>query len=602
MPKPKQTVRLRPADPFDLIRWLARTQSDPRKAVAELVQNSIDAKARRVRIERRRVRGAPCLFVRDDGDGILRELDREAALRHIATHIGYSHKRGLSPRQRQEEVIAGKYGIGLLGFWAIGRHMEMRSRVGGAALHVLRMHEDDPAAEIASHPVALDAPPAYTEIAVLELHEAALRPLGGRRLAEYLAAELRGPILASGCVVEVHDAMARGTAQKRFQVLPRAFPGERLELPEHIDVAGHAPARVELYLARGQERPSVQLACAGTIVADDIGALSALGFDAAPWTGCDLTGVIDFPGFTVPPGTRRGVVPDAAAAAFVRAIEALEPLVRAELARLESVRRAAIDRQIVDELRRALRGLRNRLPHYELPAIAEGHERDAPAAETTGAPLPPTSMPEVAPDEEVAQQPELLPPGPLASVRIVPEQVEVPAGAERRVHAVCTDDYGVRVGAGIELLWALDGVGFRLLGGGARPAVAADSEVRPGSQARLLVTAQQGLNRASATATVVAVEALAGESERGLGVPRPELIDDPTGGWRSRLDGERWQVNASHEDYVALSRDARARVRYLLLLLSKEIVQRNYGAPGTELVLERLVEVLAHAERNLRGG
>jgi hypothetical protein len=34
---------LRPADPFDLIRWLARSQSDPRKAVAELVQNSIDA-------------------------------------------------------------------------------------------------------------------------------------------------------------------------------------------------------------------------------------------------------------------------------------------------------------------------------------------------------------------------------------------------------------------------------------------------------------------------------------------------------------------------------------------------------------------------------
>src|SRR5205823_2941837 len=116
---PSSSFKLRPADPFDLIRWLARTQSDPRKAVAELVQNSIDANAKHVRIERRRLRGAPCLFVRDDGEGILPALEREAALRHIATHIGYSHKRGLSPRQRQEEVIAGKYGIGLLGFWAI---------------------------------------------------------------------------------------------------------------------------------------------------------------------------------------------------------------------------------------------------------------------------------------------------------------------------------------------------------------------------------------------------------------------------------------------------------------------------------------------------
>ena len=30
------SLKLRPADPFDLIRWLARSQSDPRKAVAEM--------------------------------------------------------------------------------------------------------------------------------------------------------------------------------------------------------------------------------------------------------------------------------------------------------------------------------------------------------------------------------------------------------------------------------------------------------------------------------------------------------------------------------------------------------------------------------------
>ena len=46
-------VRLQPADAFDLIRWLARSQSDPRKAVAELVQNAIDANARTIAIERR---------------------------------------------------------------------------------------------------------------------------------------------------------------------------------------------------------------------------------------------------------------------------------------------------------------------------------------------------------------------------------------------------------------------------------------------------------------------------------------------------------------------------------------------------------------------
>src|SRR3954451_10977821 len=104
---PTSTLKLRPADPFDLIRWLARSKSDPRKAVAELVQNSLDANARRVAIERRRVRRAPALVIRDDGEGIVPELSREAALRAIATNIGHSRKRGLSPRERHDEIVAG---------------------------------------------------------------------------------------------------------------------------------------------------------------------------------------------------------------------------------------------------------------------------------------------------------------------------------------------------------------------------------------------------------------------------------------------------------------------------------------------------------------
>ena len=45
-PATQQRVRLRPENPFELIRLLARSQTDPRKAVAELAQNSLDANAR----------------------------------------------------------------------------------------------------------------------------------------------------------------------------------------------------------------------------------------------------------------------------------------------------------------------------------------------------------------------------------------------------------------------------------------------------------------------------------------------------------------------------------------------------------------------------
>ena len=85
------------------------------------------------------------------------------------------------------------------------------------------------------------------------------------------------------------------------------------------------------------------------------------------------------------------------------------------------------------------------------------------------------------------------------------------------------------------------------------------------------------------------------------GVPEPHLVSDADGRWRSRMAGDFWEVNDVHEDYRALRAEPRARVRYLLALLAKEIVVRSTGQPELGEPLESLVEVLAHAERNLRG-
>jgi len=588
-----RTLVLRPADPFDLIRWLARSQSDPRKAVAELVQNSIDAHARRIVVSRRRLRGGPALTVRDDGEGVLPGIGREEALRYIATNIGSSRKRSLSPEQRRRLVVTGQYGVGLLGFWSIGHRMEIRSRVAGSSVHVLRLIEDEPRVRLDELPAEIASPETFTEIVVTELHETGSRALSGRRLAEYLAAELRGPILASGVEMEVHDAMAKGTAQKRFSVVPRRFTGEPLRLAAELPVAGFPSAHVELYLARGAERPAIQVSCVGTLVADDVGELHALDLDEAPWVGCELSGLIDFPGFTVPPGSRRGVVPDRAAEAFARAMGELRPLVENELRRLERERRVASDKQVVEELRRALRGLRGRLPQYDLPPVLGGGGGEG--ADGRGAPEPVELPEEEAPVAEL----ELFPAGDLVTVSIAPDPVEVAPGHEHRARAEARDAEGRLIRRGLSYRWSLEGAGFSVRGEGARPAVTAEAATRPGATTRLRVQVEQGERRAAAEVTVEAVEPRVDEA--GFGIPEPHLVDAAGETWRSRFDGRRWEVNQMHEDYLALKAEARARLRYLLALLAKDLSQHAHRVPGAVEASEDVAAILALAERNLRG-
>ncbi len=593
--QPHQVVSLRPADPFELIRWLARSQSDPRKAVAELVQNSLDAGARRIDVERLRVKGAVQLVVRDDGEGVLPELGREEALHYLATHVGHSRKMGLDPAERHRQVIAGKYGVGLLGFWSVGGELEMRTRVAGSAHFALRLREDSPRAEIHALPTPLDAPDTFTEVAILGVHDAALKALGGRRLADYLAAELRGQLLRRTVELVVHDRVARGLAQKLFDVKPRRFAGEPLAVPSEVAVEGHAPVRVELYLARGAERPAVQVACAGTLVADDIASLGALGLAEPPWVGRELAGMLDFPDFTVPPGTRRGVAPDGAAMAFVAAIERLAPLVEEELARLATQRRAALDREIVHELQRALRGFRRRLPQYDLPHVA-GHDEPDGAPDEGGRLGEETPAADVRPSEPAW----LFPPSALTRVRIVPAIVKVTRGGERRVRAVACDTDGREVD-GATFVWRIleptRDVSVR--GDGPRPAVTASADAPIALEATLAVEAASGEARASASARVCVVEEL-DDDAASLGIPEPHLVSDPEATWRSRMSGDRWEVNDAHDDYRALRDNDRARFRYLLSLLAKEIVERTSGRPDAAPLLESLVEVLAHAERNLR--
>ena len=62
--------KLRIGDHWSAISIIAQSQDNPLKAVAEFVENSIDAGAKNIHIVRGRQRNEPYLKVIDDGEGV----------------------------------------------------------------------------------------------------------------------------------------------------------------------------------------------------------------------------------------------------------------------------------------------------------------------------------------------------------------------------------------------------------------------------------------------------------------------------------------------------------------------------------------------------
>src|ERR1700737_3713299 len=91
--KELESGKLRIGDDWNAIRIIALSQSNPLKAIAEFVENSIDAHAKTIAITRGRDHGQHYLTVKDDGDGVPRDLDGLPDFKNAATHICTRPKR-----------------------------------------------------------------------------------------------------------------------------------------------------------------------------------------------------------------------------------------------------------------------------------------------------------------------------------------------------------------------------------------------------------------------------------------------------------------------------------------------------------------------------
>jgi Histidine kinase-, DNA gyrase B-, and HSP90-like ATPase len=128
----KDSGKLKIGDDWNAIRIIALSQSNPLKAIAEFVENSIDAHAKSIVITRGKEHHGHYLSVKDDGDGVPRNPEGLPDFKYVATHICDSIKRHLK-LDGHGAGLQGEFGIGLLSFWtAFGKGNKSKAKTAAA--------------------------------------------------------------------------------------------------------------------------------------------------------------------------------------------------------------------------------------------------------------------------------------------------------------------------------------------------------------------------------------------------------------------------------------------------------------------------------------
>lgn len=576
---PVSTGTLRIGDQWNAITIIAHSQTHPLKAICELTENAIDAGGRRIRIVRRRQRGDFFLEVEDDGRGVAPDAGGDPDFERIATHLCDSMKRQLDAGGRKG--VHGEFGIGLLSFWALGEELRMISAAAdgrAAELHLVRGRR-----EYVIRPVRGRLVTAGTRVVVGPLLESTRKLVTGEKIARYLSAELRDRIRSTGAEILVADRVAR----REITVAPREFTGERLDLPRRYPTP-LGDVQVEIYVrpevAAGE--PGVALCKDGTRVLEKITDL--LPFQHGPWTDRRLEGLVDFEPLMLAPGTRGGVVPDAALEALVAAGATIETDLAAALDRLEAAETERASRLILKQVHKAFVSALAELPAEEYvyfdipkPATAAG----VPPTAVTADPAAPSGQRSLFPAE----------PGPLHAVRIAPRHPRRSPGRTVRLLARAYDAEGTPLVEHVAFTWRLAAGGGSIEPDETACGVTADVA----AAATVEVTAVQGEVRATDRVEVRFEEAAeddAGPAHRGL--PSYRLEAEHGRPWRSRYDARKNEIviNSAHRDFLASRGSPAKHRRYIGKLYAKEVVLSNFPHETPAQALERLVEITLRTE------
>jgi hypothetical protein len=521
--KSKDSGKLRIGDDWNAIRIIALSQSNPLKAIAEFVENSIDAHAKTITIIRGKEHGAHYLAIKDDGDGIPRDEDGLPDFKYVATHICDSIKRRLKA-DGNGLGLQGEFGIGLLSFWTVGDRLTMTSTGTDQKAYQMTMSKGDSRYEVT--PKRMLFAEKGTELKISPLLEG-IRTLSGEKIQWYLASELRDRIRDSKTRVTVIDKLAR----KQYEVEPRQFEGRLLhQLPAIRTPFGDAYA--ELYLAEPNETARVALTRVGTRVIEDISSLP--GLEHTPWTSRYVQGLVDVPFLNLTPGTRSGIIQDERYAALVDALMSLEAHLKGLIEEQQRAEEEQASQQSLKAIQKAFHEAMLALPREEYDWFdVQGRARqDGGGATAAAGGLPAgTDWQDVLPGmaepktNESPQRQFFDFAGPLFSVVVSPAATTTPLNETRVIRALPRDRSRRRVIEDLTFAWAVtEGEGD--LHGVSDQEVEYRAPAIPGL-ARLTVTVTQHEVTATAEALITVTDSL--ESAMVLknfaGLPADQLLE-----------------------------------------------------------------------------
>lgn len=597
--------KLRIGDDWNAIRIIALSQTNPLKAVAEFVENSIDAQARHITLTRGKEKGMHFLRIKDDGEGIRRDADGAPDFDYVATHICDSIKRRL--KAEGATGIQGEFGIGLLSFWIVGEELVLTSMGKDRKTYQMHMQRGEPGYRITERRMLL--PEAGTELLIKRILPG-IKQLSGEKIQWYLASELRDRIRKSGVEIRVIDR----TARAEFKVEPRQFEGRLL----HELSKGSSPGEVyfELYLTRPEPANAVGLYRQGTRVLENIAVLPD--FAGSPWSSGYLQGIVDVPYLNLTPGTRSGFLQDEAYVRFTQEIARVEEDLRRLIEEQQRAEDERTSREVLRSIQKALKEALLALPaeeydwfevHSAGPRKGAGARPDAPAVLSGDDPAEasPSETAMILHDGEADAEPpqkqffEFA--GPLHSVRVSPASSTVPVDGSRTFRGLARDRSKRPVEQDLQWQWQLIEGGGRLEN--EEGEIVTFHAPREPGLTRLKLTVKQGEIECSAEALVTVTDSLvdapqfAGSKQ---GIPSYTFQKAPGELWRARFDMEKnvIVINSGHRDFVFAFRNQTLKLRYIARLFAKELVLRNFPGVSAGDLLERLIELSLYVEENLK--